>query len=96
MSMKMTRRGLLRVTLAGAVVSAAGVTRAQADQACLDGTMDEGLATSMNFKEQALNAEERCGKCGLYDGGDAACGHCQIFICNVPATGHCDSWSPKG
>ena len=96
MSTKMTRRGLLRVTLAGAVASVAGVARAQGEQACLDGKMNEGLATALNFTEQSPKADQKCGGCGLYDGGDAACGHCQIFSCNVPSTGHCESWSPKG
>lgn len=94
MSARMTRRGLLRVTLAGAVVSVAGVARAA--EGCLDGKMNEGLATALNFTEQSPKPEQKCGNCGLFDGGDAACGHCQIFSCNVPAPGHCDSWSPKG
>jgi hypothetical protein len=88
----MTRRGLLRVTLAGAVVSVAGVARAQ--DACLDGKMNEGLATALNFTEKSPKPDH-CGICGLFDGGDSACGNCQIFSCNVPSTGHCDSWSPK-
>jgi hypothetical protein len=90
----MTRRGLFQVTLVGAVASVAGVARARADEACLDGKMNEGLATALNFTAQSPKAE-KCGGCGLYDGGDAACGHCQIFSCNVPSAGHCDSWSPK-
>ena len=96
----MTRRGLLRsglqVTLAGAVASVAGVARAQGEPACLDGKMNEGLATALNFTEQSPKPEQKCGSCGLFDGGDSACGHCQIFSCNVPSKGHCDSWSPKG
>jgi hypothetical protein len=95
MTARITRRGLMKVTLGGAVAAVAGVTRSQAQEACLDGSMNEGLATALNFTEQAAKPEERCGSCGLYDGGAAACGHCQIFICNVPSTGHCDSWSPK-
>lgn len=95
MSTQMTRRGLLRLTLAGVAASVAGVARAS-EQACLDGKMNEGLATALNFTEQSPKPESKCGNCGLFDGGDAACGHCQIFSCNVPSTGHCDSWSPKG
>ncbi|MDY6946943.1 MAG: high-potential iron-sulfur protein [Pseudomonadota bacterium] len=91
----MTRRSLFRMTLAGAVVSVASVARAS-EQACLDGKMNEGLATALNFTEHSPKPESKCGNCGLFDGGAAACGHCQIFSCNVPSSGHCDSWSPKG
>jgi hypothetical protein len=98
MSMRMTRRGLLRsglqVTLAGAVVSVASAARAE--QSCLDGKMDEGLATALNFTERSTKPDQNCGKCGLFDGDGSACAHCQIFSCNVPPEGHCDSWSPKG
>ena len=96
MTTRMTRRGLFQMTLAGALASAAGVARAQGEQACLDGKMNEGLATALNFTEQSPKPEQKCGNCGLFDGGDAACGHCQIFTCNVPSKAHCDSWSPKG
>jgi High potential iron-sulfur protein len=83
------------MTVAGAVMSVASMARAS-EQACLDGKMNEGLATALNFTERSPKPESKCGNCGLFDGGDAACGHCQIFSCNVPAPGHCDSWSPKG
>lgn len=96
MSTRMTRRGLLRVTLAGAVMSVAGVTRAQGAESCLDGTMNEGLATALNFTEKSPKADQKCGGCGLFDGDGSACDHCQIFSTNVPPEGHCDSWSPKG
>ena len=96
MTTRMTRRGLLRVTLAGAVVSVAGVARAQGEPACLDGKMDEGLATALNFTEQSAKPEEMCGNCGLFDGDGSACANCQIFSCNVPPKAHCESWSPKG
>ena len=96
MPTRMTRRGLLKVTLAGAVASVAAVARAQGESSCLDGKMNEGLATALNFTEQSPKPDQSCGGCGLFDGGDSACGHCQIFSCNVPSKGHCDSWSPKG
>ena len=96
MSARMTRRGWLKVTFAGAVASVAGVAVAQGEEACLDGKMNEGLATALNFTENSSKPDQRCGGCGLFDGGTAACGHCQIFSCNVPAQGHCDSWAPKG
>jgi High potential iron-sulfur protein len=91
----MTRRGLLRVALAGAVVSVAGVARAQGEQSCLDGKMNEGLATALNFTEHSTKPEQTCGNCGLFDGDGSACAHCQIFSCNVNPKGHCDSWAPK-
>lgn len=84
------------MTLGGAVASVAGVAAAQSEQACLDGKMNEGLATALNFTETSPKPDQKCGGCGLFDGGTAPCGHCQIFSCNVPATGHCDSWAPKG
>lgn len=95
MTTRMTRRGLFKVTLAGAVVSVAGVTRAQAEQSCLDGKMDEGLATALNFTEHSTKPGQTCGGCGLFDGDGSACAHCQIFSCNVNPKGHCDSWAPK-
>lgn len=100
MSTRMTRRGLLRtglqVTLAGAVVSAAAVARAADEKSCLDGKMNEGLATALNFTEHSTTAEQSCGNCGLFDGDGSACANCQIFSCNVNPKGHCDSWAAKG
>jgi hypothetical protein len=92
----MTRRGLLRsglqVTLAGAVVSVAAVAQAQ-EKSCLDGKMNDGLATALNFTEHSTTPNQTCGNCGLFSGD--ACGQCQIFSCTVNAKGHCDSWAAK-
>jgi hypothetical protein len=100
MTTRMTRRGLLQsglqVTLAGALVSTTTLAQAQGEKSCLDGKMNEGLASALNFTEHSAKPEEVCGNCGLYDGGTAACGHCQIFSCSVNAKGRCDSWAPKG
>jgi hypothetical protein len=94
----MTRRGLLRsglqVTLAGAVAVSA-VARAQGEKSCLDGKMNEGLATALNFTEHSTVADQTCAGCGLFDGDGTACANCQIFSCNVNPKGRCDSWAPK-
>lgn len=99
MTTRMTRRGLLRsglqMTLAGVVVSASTVARAQGEKSCLDGKMDPGLAESMNFTEHSTTANQTCSNCGLFDGDGSACAHCQIFSCTVNPKGHCDSWAPK-
>jgi len=100
MSTRMTRRGLLRsglqVTLAGAVMSVAATARSQDEASCLDGKMDPGLATALNFTEHSTTPNQTCGACGLFDGDGSACANCQIFSCNVNPKGHCDSWAPKG
>jgi High potential iron-sulfur protein len=99
MTTRMTRRGLLRsglqVTLAGAVVSVSAVARAQGEKSCLDGKMNEGLATALNFTEHSATPNQTCGNCGLFGGDGSACGQCQIFSCTVNPKGHCDSWAAK-
>jgi hypothetical protein len=99
MTTRMTRRGLLRsglqVTLAGAVVSVSAAARAQGEKSCLDGKMNEGLATALNFTEHSTAPNQTCGNCGLFDGDGSACGQCQIFSCTVNPKGHCDSWAAK-
>lgn len=99
MSARMTRRGLLRsglqVTLAGAVASVAAAARAQGEASCLDGKMDQGLATALNFTEHSTTPNQTCSICGLFDGDGSACANCQIFSCTVNPKGHCDSWAPK-
>ena len=96
----MTRRGLLRsglqLTLAGAVVSVGAVAHAEGEKSCLDGKINEGLATALNFTEHSTTPNQTCGNCGLFDGTPTACGNCQIFSANVNPKGHCDSWAPKG
>jgi hypothetical protein len=99
MTTRMTRRGLLRsglqVTLAGAVVSVASVAQAQEGKSCLDGKINEGLASALNFTEHSTTPNQTCRNCGLFDGGSSACGNCQIFSASVNAKGHCDSWAAK-
>ena len=97
MTTRLTRRGLLRTglqfTLAGAVVTASGMAQAE-EKSCLDGKINEGLASSLNFTEHSTTPNQTCGNCGLFAGSDA-CGQCQIFSATVNAKGHCDSWAAK-
>jgi hypothetical protein len=99
MTNRMTRRGLLRsglqMTLATAVVSATAGAQAQAEKSCLDGKINEGLATALNFTEHSTTPGQTCGNCGLFGGDASACGQCQIFSASVNPKGHCDSWAAK-
>lgn len=99
MTTRMTRRGLLlsglQVTLAGGVIASAAAN-AQGEKSCLDGKMNEGLASALNFTEHSTTPNQTCGNCGLFDGNGSACANCQIFSCSVNPKGHCDSWAPKG
>jgi High potential iron-sulfur protein len=99
MTTRMTRRGLLRsglqMTVAGAVVATAGVAQAAEEKSCLDGKINEGLASSLNFTAHSTTPNQTCGNCGLFNGDASACGQCQIFSATVNPKGHCDSWAAK-
>ena len=93
------RRFIGMVGAAGAVVPLSAVvgtlpSRAQDDLPLVDPASPQ--AQALQYVEASPNAEQNCGNCTLYQGGDAEQGPCPLFPGNaVLKEAWCSAYVPK-
>lgn len=94
---QLSRRSVIRATVALLAAGPALVSPVLADSSCSTGGEEQNdLRESLHYVDSSPDKTQECHLCAYFSAAnDKHCGHCQLLNGSVAENGRCDSWSPK-